>query len=629
MSSSPTGPEEFGKLLGTVHRCDSTRKTLTGAFGGNGSPGGGGGGGPSTKTIEMQPAELSETEDNSYMYFRQEGLFANSFPKMKEIRRMGKLCDVTLKVDSHSFSAHRIVLAATIPYFYAMFTHNMAESRIKEITMKEIEPLALESLINFAYSGLVKIDTQNVQSLMVGASFLQLNEVRDACAKFLKRKFHPQNVLGIRQFADTLGCSKLIVSADRYIHQHFSKVANGDEFVGLSYSELIEVISRDELNVKSEECIFEACMRWVKHDQEARCEYLPLILANIRLPLLSPQFLADNVATEELIKTSHKCRDLLDEARDFHLMPERRALVSTTRTRPRCFDFVVGLIFAVGGLTKNGESVSTVEIYNPTTKEWSMGEAMTMLRSRVGVAVTNGKLYAFGGFNGTERLSTVEIYDPRQHRWSQGMPMQCKRSAVGVAALEDYVYVCGGYDGVTSLSTVERYCPRTDSWSTVAPMMKYRSAGGVAAVGTFVYALGGHDGLSIFDTVERYDPFLDTWTKVRSMMNRRCRLGVATLGNRLYACGGYDGNSFLRSVEVYDPVKDTWSLIAPMNVKRSRVALAANMGKLWAIGGYDGESNLSTVEVYDPKTNTWTFVAPMKHHGGGVGCGVIPTPFQD
>lgn len=45
-----------------------------------------------------------------------------------------------LQVENQSFSAHRIVLAATIPYFHAMFTHNMAESRIKEITMKEIDP---------------------------------------------------------------------------------------------------------------------------------------------------------------------------------------------------------------------------------------------------------------------------------------------------------------------------------------------------------------------------------------------------------------------------------------------------------------------------------------------------------
>lgn len=46
-------------------------------------------------------------------------------------------------------------------------------------------------------------------------------------------------------------------------------------------------------------------------------------------------------------------------------MPERRELLQSYRTRPRCSDFVSGLIFAVGGLTKNGDAVSTVEIYDP------------------------------------------------------------------------------------------------------------------------------------------------------------------------------------------------------------------------------------------------------------------------
>jgi kelch-like protein 18 len=47
---------------------------------------------------------------------------------------------------------------------------------------------ALEALINFAYSGRVILDNDNVQSIMVGASFLQLNQVKDACAHFLKRR---------------------------------------------------------------------------------------------------------------------------------------------------------------------------------------------------------------------------------------------------------------------------------------------------------------------------------------------------------------------------------------------------------------------------------------------------------
>lgn len=47
---------------------------------------------------------------------------------------------VFLQIEDQTFAAHRIVLAASIPYFHAMFMNNMAESRIKEITMKEIEP---------------------------------------------------------------------------------------------------------------------------------------------------------------------------------------------------------------------------------------------------------------------------------------------------------------------------------------------------------------------------------------------------------------------------------------------------------------------------------------------------------
>jgi kelch-like protein 18 len=322
-----------------------------------------------------------------------------------------------------------------------MFSPEYKEYALKEIELKEIDATALEQLINYAYSGTIRIDTNNCQSIMIGASFLQLTKVRDACAEFLVRKFHPQNVLGIKSFADSLSHSTLVTAADKFINQKFAAISGSEEFMLLPFDELIEIIRRDELNCGSEEVIFEACIRWIKHNEPDRSQHLPEVLSKVRLPLLSPQFLADSVATEELIRTSHKCRDLLDEAKDYHLMPERRELLQGYRTRPRGNEFVRGEIYAVGGLTKSGDAVSTVEIYNVERDEWRMGEAMSMLRSRVGVAVLHNKLYAFGGFNGQERLSTVEIFDPDSKTWTQGKTMMCKRSAVGVASLDDFIYV--------------------------------------------------------------------------------------------------------------------------------------------------------------------------------------------
>ena len=53
----------------------------------------------------------------------------------------------------------------------------MVESRQSTIPMSCIDSSALESLVNFAYTGRVSISTSNVQNLMLGASFLQLTRV--------------------------------------------------------------------------------------------------------------------------------------------------------------------------------------------------------------------------------------------------------------------------------------------------------------------------------------------------------------------------------------------------------------------------------------------------------------------
>ncbi|KAB1264239.1 Kelch-like protein 18 [Camelus dromedarius] len=528
------------------------------------------------------------------------------------------------QIGDHKFSAHRIVLAASIPYFHAMFTNDMMECKQDEIVMQGMDPSALEALINFAYNGHLAIDQQNVQSLLMGASFLQLQSIKDACCTFLRERLHPKNCLGVRQFAETMMCAVLYDAANSFIHQHFVEVSMSEEFLALPLEDVLELVSRDELNVKSEEQVFEAALAWVRYDREQRGPCLPELLSNIRLPLCRPQFLSDRVQQDDLVRCCHKCRDLVDEAKDYHLMPERRPHLPAFRTRPRCCTSIAGLIYAVGGLNSAGDSLNVVEVFDPIANRWEKCHPMTTARSRVGVAVVNGLLYAIGGYDGQLRLSTVEVYNPETDTWTRVGSMNSKRSAMGTVVLDGQIYVCGGYDGNSSLNSVETYSPETDKWTVVTPMSSNRSAAGVTVFEGRIYVSGGHDGLQIFNSVEHYNHHTATWHPVAGMLNKRCRHGAASLGSKMFVCGGYDGSGFLSIAEVYSSVADQWCLIVPMLTRRSRVSLVASCGRLYAVGGYDGQSNLSSVEMYDPDTDRWTFMAPMACHEGGVGVGCIP-----
>ncbi|OXB71508.1 UNVERIFIED_CONTAM: hypothetical protein H355_002848 [Colinus virginianus] len=441
-----------------------------------------------------------ELDPEDLVHFSVGDLPSRGYGVMGEIRRQGKLCDVTLKVGDHKFSAHRIVLAASIPYFHAMFTNDMMECKQDEIVMQGMDPSALEALINFAYNGHLAIDQQNVQSLLMGASFLQLQNIKDACCTFLRERLHPKNCLGVRQFAETMMCAVLYDAANSFIHQHFVEVSMSEEFLALPFEDVLELVSRDELNVKSEEQVFEAALAWIRYDRDQRELFLPELLSKIRLPLCRPQFLTDRVQQDDLVRCCHKCRDLVDEAKDYHLMPERRPHLPAFKTRPRCCTSIAGLIYAVGGLNSAGDSLNVVEVFDPIANRWEKCQPMTTARSRVGVAVVNGLLYAIGGYDGQLRLSTVEVYNPEMDSWSKVESMNSKRSAMGTVVLDGQIYVCGGYDGNSSLNSVESYSPETNKWTVVTPMSSNRSAAGVTVFEGRIYVSGGHDGLQIFST---------------------------------------------------------------------------------------------------------------------------------
>jgi len=554
---------------------------------------------------------------------------SKSFETLNTMRQQHLLCDVIVKVGGREINAHRAALAAASPYFYAMFTGEMSESKQNVVVLREVDPLALEQLISYCYTAEVQITEDNVQSLLPAASLLQLTDVRNACCEFLKSQLHPTNCLGIMRFADLHLCQDLVTAAHGYIEQFFTEVVMSEEFLQLEARQVVDFISSDRLTVPSEEKVFEAVVTWVNYQPQQREQYLPELMQHVRLPLLSRDYLVERVETEPLIKRSFACKDYLIEAMKYHLLPRNQRMnIQTPRTRSRT-PGMPKTLYVVGGQAP--KAIRSVECYDIQSERWKTAADMNLRRCRAGVSVCKGIIYAVGGFNGALRVRSVDSYDPKKDEWRPVASMEARRSTLGAAVLNGLLYAVGGFDGTTGLNSCEVYDPRINEWQPISPMSVRRSSVGVGVLKGYLFAVGGYDGASrqCLSSVERYDPCKNEWKLIEDMTVKRSGAGVGVLGGFLYAVGGHDGPHVRKSVEYYNPDTNSWTIVADMSLARRNAGVAAVDGLLYVVGGDDGTINLSTVEVYAPRTDSWTLLLSQMSTGRSyAGVAVIEKPFS-
>ena len=402
-------------------------------------------------------AEGTDPDQAHRISFTAEGHSRRLLDKMAYLREGGHhLCDVVLQLGARKIHAHRVVLSACSNYFCAMFTNSMLESQKETVTLVDLDGKAVEDLVEFAYTSKIDIHEDNVQPLLKASSILQLPEVMGACSDFLHQQLHPSNCLGITRFAEMHGCTRLAETSQQYVLDHFMEVVCSDEYLQLSVEEVKLLVSSDNINVSTEHQVFEVMHKWLEHNLPLREKHAYKLLSCIRLPLLRPLYLTEQVYGKDVYSQHPACAQLIMKAMIYHLVQEKKAQMR-------------------------------VEVNN---------------RPRKG---TTGTMFAIGGMDTCRNKGSIECFDARKDKWKWVCHSQaaCRRLQFGVAVLDSKVFVVGGRNGLRTLNSVDSFNPATNSWESVTPMCSYRHGVGVGVMSGPMYAIGGHDGWSYLCSVER------------------------------------------------------------------------------------------------------------------------------
>ncbi|KAK0155923.1 Kelch-like protein 6 [Merluccius polli] len=548
-----------------------------------------------------------------------DGLPAEIQRGMETLRISGELTDVTLCVEGDLFPCHRAVLAAASHYFRAMFCSGLRESHEKQVEMKGLDSDTMRCLLDYTYTSHALITNTNVQRILEAASQFQFARVAEACAGFLTESLQVESCVGVLRLADSHALLTLKSRALDYIVSEFSRVILQDEFHFMPAESLASALSRDDLNVTCEECVFEALMRWVRAGQSERVPLLAGMLQHVRLPLLEPAYFVETVETDELIRHCVEAFPVIQEARSYHLLGRE---VVSERTKPRMQHFFSEVFMIIGGCTKDERFISTVTCLDPLRR--SRLEVARLPMTEMEEESQNRKWVEFACITfrkevyisgGKETAHEVWKYNGALDRWIRIEPMATGRWRHKMAIHGGKLYVLGGFDGIQRLSSVEAYDSFHNCWTQVTPLQLGVSSFAAASYDRWIYVVGGGPGGKLAtDTVQCWEPGTDSWCLRAPMPVEAKCINAVTFKDHIYVVGGA-----MHAMYSYSPASNAWSLVCRLG-DRASCAIAACNNKLFITGGRDDKNQvISSVMCWDGAGSTLTeeCVLPLgvSHHG--------------
>nr|QTM97704.1 KLHL10 [Sinohyriopsis cumingii] len=544
---------------------------------------------------------------------------------LNELRKTGQLCDAIIKVENQEFPIHRAIMSACSPYFRALFTNEMFNTDRREIIIPGVSADMMKLIIEFAYTRELHVTQENVEQLLPAADQFHVNGLVKACCDFLASEICAENCIGIYKFSCTYFCHNLERATFRYLMQNFTDVySNSNEYLQLTVDEVCSFLASDELNVKNEEIVFDAILRWIDYDPERRKNYIARLLKTIRLGLLTTQYFVEKVKTHPYVRDSDACKPVIIETLkflyDLDMDEEKEVDLNNPLARPRVPHEI---LFVVGGWS-GGSPTNIVETYDTRADRWIVCDALDAgARAYHGTAAIDKLIYVIGGFDGVEYFNSVRCYDPVSKTWSEVAPMNAKRCYVSVAVLDGMVYAMGGYDGHNRQNTAERYTPKKNQWSYIQPMNYQRSDASSSALQGKIYICGGFNGTECLNNAEMYDPAINQWTMIAPMRNRRSGVGVMAYRDHIYALGGFNGITRMNTGERYSPVTKAWQTIPEMYNPRSNFAIEVIDDMIFAIGGFNGVTTIFNVECYDGTTDEWYDATDMNLYRSALSACVV------
>ena len=107
--------------------------------------------------------------------------------------------------------------------------------------------------------------------------------------------------------------------------------------------------------------------------------------------------------------------------------------------------YLNGKVYVISGYDGKNKGMAGCECYDIFREQWKQTKSLNVPRCAFAATVCNGKIYVFGGYDGKDRLSSIEVFNPETGNWT--MPttkLHFPLSNAAAVSEGKNIYVLGG-----------------------------------------------------------------------------------------------------------------------------------------------------------------------------------------
>ncbi|VDN14439.1 unnamed protein product [Dibothriocephalus latus] len=170
--------------------------------------------------------------------------------------------------------------------------------------------LSASTLIDYLYTGRIEITFTNAMNMILLAKQLSLPCVENWGVTFLSARLQNDNLSECWEFAAAANCTGLQEACVQHMNTFFEATVANDLFLELPADVVLAMLRNDDLQVDSEEKVFEAVKRWVCPTgilDEGRIIHAPEMLKEVRWNQTEHSFRRRLLESDDLIGSSVDC----------------------------------------------------------------------------------------------------------------------------------------------------------------------------------------------------------------------------------------------------------------------------------------------------------------------------------